>query len=325
MVKSSLRSIVTSRWSRLVISAALLALLLYETNVEEIRAAIARAQLSWILLAYGAVMASQFVSAYRWGLLARAVGFAASFGRICIYYLSAMYLNLFGPGTVAGDVGRVLFLAGGRRRGLALSTVFADRTIGFVALVWIAAAGVLLLPGDPLLQPLRWPAALIVPVTIAGWLWGPRFLARLLPPTSRWRRLVEHDMAPYWHDHTLLAISLAWAAGAHLCQIIGQMFIARALGLELPWTFFFLVVPLVNIAGAAPLSLQGVGLREASYLYYLAKIGVPRESALAVGLLTSIVIIASGVSGLPAFLMLRQSGTDQERKVEGGKRKDQIG
>jgi uncharacterized membrane protein YbhN (UPF0104 family) len=316
MVKTSLRAIVTSRWSRLVISAALLALLFYETNVEEMRAALAHARLDWIVLAYVAVMASQFVSAYRWGLLARAVGFAASFGRICIYYLSAMYLNLFGPGTVAGDVGRVLFLAGGRRRGLALSTVFADRVIGLVALVWIAAIGVLVLPGDPVLRPLRWPAAMIVPITIAGWLRGPRFLARLLPPTSRWRRLVEHDMAPYWHDHTLLAISLGWAAFAHLCQIVGQMFIARALGLELPWTFFFLIVPLVNIAGAAPVSLQGIGLREASYLYYLGRIGVPREAALAVGLLTSIVIVASGVSGLPAFLMLRQSGADAERKAE---------
>jgi uncharacterized membrane protein YbhN (UPF0104 family) len=64
--------------------------------------------------------------------------------------------------------------------------------------------------------------------------------------------------------------------------------------------------PLLNIAGTLPFSLQGVGVREAGYWYYLSHIGVPREAALAVGLLTSIVVLLSGLSGLPAFLMLRQ-------------------
>jgi glycosyltransferase 2 family protein len=310
-----LRTVVASRWFKLALSAALLTLLLLKTDLREMRNALAAARLGWLGLALAVLIGSQIVSAYRWALLAWAVGFAEPFGRICIYYLGGMYLNLFGPGTIAGDLGRTLFLAGGCRRALALTTVVAHRAIGLVALVWIGATAVVLLPDQPLPGPARWLAALAVPATIAGWLWGPRLVARLLPRTNNWRVLVERDLAPYWHDHRLLALSLGWAALAQLTQLGAQVLITQALGLHLPWSFFLVVVPVVGALGALPFSLQGVGVREAGYWYYLAQIGVPRETALSIGLLTSAVVLASGLSGLPAFLMLRRRPAPQSEEA----------
>ena len=318
-----------SRWFKLLLSAALLALLFYETNLAAMGAALAGAHVGWLLLALAALIASQILSAYRWALLAWPLGFAEPFVRLCTYYFSGMYLNLFGPGTVAGDVGRTLFLAGGRRRALALTTVMAHRAIGFVALVWIGATAVVLLPDQPLPGPFRWLAALAVPLTIAGWLWGPRLVARLLPRTNNWRVLVERDLAPYWHDRRLLAISLGCALVVQLMQLGGQMLVTRALGLHLPWAFFLVVVPLVGALGTLPFSLQGVGVREAGYWYYLSRIGVPQEAALAVGLLSSAVVLASGLSGLPAFLLMRRrqapAAGAETSEPEGGRRKAESG
>lgn len=313
-----LRAVVASRWFKLLLSAALLAVLLYEIDLQQMRAALAAADVGWLMLAWTSLVASQVVSAYRWALLARALGFSEPFGRFCLYYFSGMYLNLFGPGTVAGDVGRVLFLARGRRRALALTTVVADRATGFVALIWIAATAVVLLPDEPFLGPLRWLAGLTFPVTMAGWLWGPRLAARLLPPANRWRVLVERDLAPYWHDRGLLVRALVWAMAMHAMQIISQLLVARALGLQLPWAFFLIVVPLVNIAGTLPFSMQGVGVREAGYWSYLTRIGVQRETALAVGLLSSVVVFATGLSGLPAFLLLQRRQQAAARGLEQG-------
>jgi len=303
---SRLRTVLASRWFKLLLSVLLLAVLLFETDRSEMRAAIAEANLAWLALAFATLVFSQVVSAYRWTLLARAVGFTQPFSRVCSIYFSGMYLNLFGPGTVAGDVGRVILLAGGQRRKLAFTTVIAHRAIGFVALVWITAIAVVLLPEQPLPEALRWTGALAMPATIAGWVWGPRLIARLLPRTNNWRVLVERDLAPYWHDRALLVIAMLWAAAAQLLQIVAQVFVAYALNLHLPTSFFLVVVPLVTVAGTLPFSLQGVGVREAGYWYYLSSIGVQREAALAVGLLTSAVVLLTGLTGLPAFLMLRQ-------------------
>ncbi len=301
-----LRRVVASRWFKLALSLGLLLLLLRKADVHAMRDALAAAAPGWVALALAALVGSQVMSAYRWALLAWAVGFTDPFARICTYYFSGMYLNLFGPGTVAGDVGRVFFLAGGERRALALTTVVAHRAIGFVALVWITAVAIVVLPDQPLPSPARWLAALAVPGICGGWLWGPRLVARLLPRTNNWRVLVERDLAPYWYDYRLLAISLGWATATQLVQLGAQALVARSLGLNLPASFFFVVVPIIGAIGTLPLSLQGIGVREAGYWYYLARIGVSREAALAVGLLTSMVVIGTGLTGFPAFLLLRQ-------------------
>lgn len=303
---TGLRAALGSRWFKLALSAALLGVLFHETDLHEMRAALTVADPRWVGLALLGVTLSQMVSGYRWYLLARAVGFSESFGLVCRYYFSGMYLNLFGPGTVTGDVGRTLYLAGGRRRALALTTVIAHRAIGFVALVWITSAAIVLLRDQPLPAAARWLAVLAVPATLGGWLWGPRLAARLLPQDNNWRRLIERDLAAYWHNPRLLAISLALAAMVHGIQLACQMALARALALDVPWSFFLVVVPLVNAAGMVPVSLQGVGVRETGFWYYLSQVGVPRESAIALGLLTSAIVLLSALSGLPFFLLMQR-------------------
>ena len=127
--------------------------------------------------------------------------------------------------------------------------------------------------------------------------------------------MIERDLAPYWHDRRLLAMTLGWAMVVHGMQIIAQKCLACALGLDIPWTFFLVIVPLISMAATLPFSLQGIGLREASYWYYLSQLGVPREEALALGLLASAMALALGLTGLPAFLMLRRSKAPSDPKA----------
>lgn len=302
--RARLRAVFASRAVRLALSAALLAGLLFVTDAGEMRAAVAAADPRWLLLALGLYVASQVVNAARWWLLTRAVGFDASFGRVVAYFFSGMYLNLFTPGTVGGDVGRSLFLAGGQRRALALTTVVAHRATGFVALVWVAAAGIVGAHSLPIPFGVRLAAALAVPATLAAWLLGPRLAARLLPPHNRWRRLIERELAPYWNDRGLLAAALSTGAVAHGLQIAAQFAVSRALGLTLPWTFFWVIVPLLNAAGTLPFTFNGIGLREAGYWYALSGTSIGEAQAIGIGLLTSAVVLATGLCGLPFLLVL---------------------
>ena len=300
-----LRAALRSRTFKLALSAALLAALLLATDLHDMRAAVAAADPAWLGLALLLYLGSQLVSASRWWLLTRAVGFDAPLGRVIAYYFSGIYMNLFTPGTVSGDVGRALFLAEGSRRALALTTVVAHRATGFVALVWVAAVGIVAVRSLPIPTPIRALAALAVPFTLAAWLLGPRLAARLLPAGNRWRRLVERELAPYWRDRSLLAASLAGAAITHLLQISGQLAVSRALGLTVPWTFFWVVAPLLNAGSTLPFTFNGIGLREAGYWYALSGSSVGDAPAIGIGLLTSAVVLATGLCGLPFFLLVR--------------------
>ncbi len=301
---SRLRTWASSFWVKLGLSAGLLALLVCQTNLLELGRAVAAAGRGWLLVALVTYTASQALSAVRWALLARPLGFAEPLSRFCTYYFSGMFLNLFAPGTVAGDIGRGLFLAGGQRRTAALATVLAHRGIGFVALVWVGAAAILLRPDFPLPRAIRWAAWLIPPGTVIAWLWGPLIAVRLLAPGNRWRKFVERDLDPYWKDHRLIALSFTLAALVHIAQIWSQVFIARALALSSQWALFFVFVPIINVAGMVPLSFSGIGVREAGYWYFLSLLGIEREAAIALGLLSSAVVLAAGLCVGPAFFFL---------------------
>jgi uncharacterized membrane protein YbhN (UPF0104 family) len=89
----------------------------------------------------------------------------------------------------------------------------------------------------------------------------------------------------------------------HLLQIASQVLLAWALGIKAPLSYFLIFVPLVNIAGMAPVSFSGIGVREYGYVYFLGKLGIERHTAVALGLLASAVVLASGIAGGLVYLL----------------------
>lgn len=300
---SKLQSLTGSRYFKLALSVALLALLFSRTDLSELRVALFASQPGWVLVAFVGYLISQVISAYRWNLLARPLGFTEPFGRYFHYYFVGMYWNLFAPSTVAGDIGRSILLARGRRRALAFTSVVADRGIGLVALVWVGALAILLVPSYPLPHVVRVGAWLAPAVTIAAWMWGPRLAVRFLRKENRWRHFVEHELVPYWHDRSVLLAGMLVSFVFHTVQVLTQVALARALGLHVPWYFFFVFVPIVNMAGMAPISFSGIGVREGGYWYFLSVLGVDRETSIALGLLASAVVLANGLTGGVIFLL----------------------
>lgn len=299
-----LKTLASSLWVKLGLSVALLAMLFHETDVGELASAFSRTDANWMFVAFFGYVISQVISALRWCLLARPLGFAESFGRFLTCYFSGMYLNLFAPSTVAGDIGRALFLARGKRRALAFTSVLADRGLGFVALVWVGVAAIIVFRDYPLPAVLYWSAVLIAPATVLAWVWGPRLALPLLPAGSRRRAFVERDLKPYRENPRVLVMSLLIAVLFHTVQIATQIAIGLALGLHVPWSYFFIFVPIVNLAGMLPVTFSGIGIREAGYVYFLSLIGIGREAAIALGLLSSAVVLISGLTGGPVFLLL---------------------
>ncbi len=299
----SLKGIIGSVWFKAALSVVLLAVLLHGTDVSELRGAVAHATAGWVLIAFLGYLGSQLISVVRWQMLARPLGFDASFGRYFVCYFSGMYLNLFAPSTVAGDIGRALFLAGDKRKTLAFTTVIADRGLGFVALTWVGAISILAQPYYPVPALLYYAAWVVPPGTLAAWLFLPQLAVRVLPPANKWRILVERDLAPYWRDWQLLLRTSLVAISFHLVQIATQVVLAWSLQLQVPTSFFLVFVPVVNILGMLPISLSGIGIREAGYVLALATVGIDRESAIALGLLSSAVVLASGVAAGVVFLL----------------------
>ena len=298
----------SSRWFKAGISLGLFACLLGATDLRVFTRQILAARSEFVLLAFIGYLASQALSAYKWRLLAVPLGFDQPLRAFTLYYLAGMYLNLFAPSTVVGDLGRGVLLAGnGGGIGPALQSVLADRVSGLVMLLWVSAAGFMLFGPTVLPAALCYGTIAAAFLSVAGWWVLPRVIGRLLSPWHKLRWLVEQSLLPYQTKVGLLGRACGLAFVCHLCQLGLQVLLAHALGLAVPVWYLLLFIPLVHILSALPLSLGGVGVREGGYVVFLALIGIGRDEALAFGLLWSALVLGSGLVGGLVLLLLPEA------------------
>ena len=307
---------------KLVVSAGLLTYLLSRIHIERFWGTFASADFSYIAVALVVYLATQMISALRWAVLARPMGLATPFKDIVGYYLIGMFFNLFAPGTVGGDVSRVYYLARdgdqGVPHGWARSTlpaavsVFMDRAVGMVVLVWLGAIGLALSPGYDVPQMVRYVTfALALGFIVAG-LCVP-LLRRVLPddghPLVVKIRLALRSYRARWQ---VIPQAMVLSLVIHLIQAWMHLILGRAIQIDIPFSYCLILYPLVGTFAAIPISLNGIGLREGGYLVLLGVIGVNSTQGVAFGLLLfSVVVLDSLIGGL-VFLLKKGSRPSAE-------------
>jgi uncharacterized membrane protein YbhN (UPF0104 family) len=286
---------------RLAGSAAILTYILLDVDRADIVHAVSSVRPAGLVLAFGLYLVGQTLSALKWCLIGRSVGFDRPFLAYFRFYFVGMFFNLFGPSTIGGDVVRGLYLGEGRRPGLALNSVVFDRVSGLAVLMAMGAAALLLFPGYGFPWPLT---AFLVGgglTLFATWLTCP-LLVRLLPAGNRIRRHVEKDLAPFWGDAPLLARVAAVSLVFHLTQVVVQYVLARALGVAVPFSYCLIYHPVISVMAALPVSVAGFGVREGGYLYFLTRMNIDDSVAVTIGLLWFTVTFVAGLLGGVLFL-----------------------
>jgi glycosyltransferase 2 family protein len=198
---------------------------------------------------------------------------------------------------------------------LAATVVLVDRGIGLLALVFIAAAGASLTPpSSPVAGPfgpgLLWlmlagGVAVAAPVLLM-----PHRVGRLLAPLKalhqewvelRIGRLVA-GLARF--SETPAAMALGFVGGVVVQAILVGFYaaIAQALAVPIPLAHLAVMIPLSFIVQMAPVSVNGLGVREATFSYYFAQLGLPLESALALSFLGAVLVMVFSLSGAAAYL-----------------------
>jgi uncharacterized membrane protein YbhN (UPF0104 family) len=216
-----------------------------------------------------------------------------------------MFFNLFGPSTLGGDVVRSLYLgAPTSKRALALNTVIFDRLSGLTMLVLVAIVAFAAFGTFGLPMPLVWLTVAAGASLIGGWWIVPEVVRRVLPKNNRFRKLVDVDLRPFWNDVPLLLTTSVVSLVFHVVQIGAAFLVGQAVGLEVPWRYYFIFHPLVSIFSALPISLAGLGIREVGYVWFLSTgAHVSEDHAAAFAVLWFAVLLASSLAGGLVFLV----------------------
>jgi len=104
-------------------------------------------------------------------------------------------------------------------------------------------------------------------------------------------------------------------AGALGISLINQFLViavswimALGLRLEVSFLYFLVFIPVITLISMIPISLNGMGLREYAFVSLFTAIGVSREGSIALGLLSSAILVVSAIPGGVLYLLFKQRG-----------------
>jgi glycosyltransferase 2 family protein len=297
------------------VSVALLAVLFSRVDGARLLAAARQASAPWLIGALALYAVMVLASAWRWGVLLTAQDIRLPFRTLTSSFLVATFFNNFLPSNIGGDVVRVADTApAAGSRTLATTVVLLDRGLGLLGLVLIAAigatAGSPLADGGPVAAVVLWGSLCAAAVVIAPALFRPHAFARILSPLRA--------LHPTWVDVRIGRLTNALSRfgqapgalaacffGAVIVQAVLVGFylaIAHSMRIPIGFTELAVIVPISFIVQMVPLSMNGFGIREATFGFYFNRLGLPLESALLISFMGAALIMVFSLSGAVAYL-----------------------
>lgn len=301
---------------KIAVSATLLTLLLRRADLGRVVAGLRGANPAWIGAALGLYVMSIGVSAWRWQRLLEALQVRLRLSKLFESFLVATFFNNFLPSNVGGDVIRIADTAKPAGSKTAATTVvLLDRGIGLLGLFLIAAVGATVsrwsaADAGPVGATTLWAGLIVGTVISIPVLLAPRIVHVLAGPVRRFH--------PEWIDERLDRLTtaltrfreapgtmLATFAGAVVVQGIMVLFyyaLALSLGIPIDLPHLALLVPVSFVVQMLPISINGLGVREAFFGLYFGRLGLPLHSALLLSLGGAAAVMVVSVAGAAAYV-----------------------
>jgi hypothetical protein len=254
------------------------------------------------------LLVSVLLQVWRWQALLRDRGVIVPTGALTRLILGAQSLNLVLPGSVGGDAYRAYAV---RRQAAGLlpaaGVVLFERYAGFLATVLVALPAVVV--GGYLSEA---PLAAVALIALFAALTLPLVLAsnrRMLQPVERGLRrvaprriaavlgsLVTRLQAALPSAPAILVV-ITLSAAMKLCVALIIRLLAAGLGLDLGWADVLVFLPLHVAVSALPVTLNGLGVREANMVVFFVQLGLTGEQAASLAFLHLVWLYATGLPG----------------------------
>ncbi len=290
---------------------------------------IAQSDGSILFFAVFLAISGEVITAWKWRRLVSHIGGNLPLLHAVRAAFIGMFYNNFFPGAVGGDIVRVLLIAreaGGKAR--ATASAFMQRNTGLAGLFIIGVVSAFLWP-----RQLEWPGdykfsarnmwltdcrlwllgalagygavnLIIFSQVVYGRAWKLIKFEETHPNRSRLHGAFRMALQKVQRFHTelhgyrfWLPLPLVISAVTQLIDVYLVYNLGMALGLAIPFSILLVTVPMVSLANLAPVTINGIGLRETMYVALLYSAGVSASEAVALSLLHFSVITVLAVAG----------------------------
>ena len=241
-----------------------------------------------------------------WFLLDRCVPFPVALRA----HFAGLAANLCLPGVAGGDVVRASLVHRLMGDGARLAAgSLTDRLLDMLALVLLSVAGLMLLQGKVGTTYLAFK--LLVPFAVAlgcTFYIAPALISWIYTraPSLPARNLMTRIGAAFGalgQRPLRLCLVTSMSALIQAGFILLAVQLAKDVGLNLPLAAWFFAWPLAKIVAVLPVSLGGLGVREASLAVLLTGFGAAAADVVATSLIWQAVLLCAGLIGAVAWMI----------------------
>ncbi len=303
---------------RATVSVVIIGLLLKFGDLGRITDVLAGIHPFFLLLGVMGIIADRLLMAYRWWILSEASGFAIPYWHLLRVYVVSGFLGTFLPSSVGADLLSMVGLS--RYTGsktTSASLVLVDRVAGLFSLFLVAAlaaASAVFYPIIPVQA--RWILVVAIFFGVGCLAIGISFhpaihrIAEIIASYLPWKAgkpLQEvYDAYRQFGRRPMMLLGIVGIAmGNHIISQGVAYLLSRSLGLEVPFLFYLIAMPLVTILLMLPISLGGLGVQEGALAFLLGLAGVPVAKGVGLALL---IRLAWTVMTLPGGVLYAVGG-----------------
>ncbi len=315
----------TSYWRyalNVVISLCILVFLFTRVPFEQIIEIVRQSRSDLFFLAFLAGVLSLLVSAWRWQILLRVLDYQYDLKMLAKLSFMAFFYNNFLPGGVAGEVARVAMLPEDKNSKIDRQThlmritasVVTDRVVGMIGIMLLAFMGFLfsrhLLTNSKIMFLFGLLTFGILSVFAVLFsrriqLWVKTIFAyplRILSPVQTIFRDVTESLFVYRDNYNVFMKVIPLSIFANFWVVVYFFLLARSIYIPIGFFRLLVFVPFIEFISTIPVSLSGVGIREAMTILLFSSEGFTAAQAIAVSLLTFLVLLMLGAVGGILFL-----------------------
>jgi uncharacterized membrane protein YbhN (UPF0104 family) len=301
-------------WLKATISALVLAILLLVLPWAELQSSFSRISITvWAAVLAGFLL-GHLVGAFKWWTMLTTMGvkFSVLDGVRC--YAAGLAANLCLPGIVGGDVVRASLATrqAGRLEAVVLGSL-ADRGIDVAALAAVMGVGALFAGSQASNEVVQVGLWLLVAGLVCG---AIAVLLLFLMPQLSW---LGGFRRPFMRARVALRRLLRRPATAVACFVLALSiqsgfvllngWIGHSIGVDVSLAAWFVAWPLAKLAGLLPISLGGLGVRDATLGAILVVFGAGAAEGVVTSLVWQTVLICGGLLAGALFWGLSPAGS----------------
>ncbi len=299
------------------ISLLLITILVFRIEWQDVWGHLREINIWLIVVCIGLQILVYLIGTRRWALLLALHRLGHRFKDLAVMYLIGALFNNLLPSSSGGDLLRAYFVYK-QKHGIAIavSPIFTERVIGLVTLIGLAAIAVSIVQtSHPVAETFKTLLPVLFAISVLCLvLIGHRKTYRPVHRFfQRWRRVKAVDAIlhiaeanhRYLNEPRVLIRLVALSLILQGIEIVLFYLLGYGVGADLEIGHYMVVVPLLFVAAALPITIGGLGVREAAAITLFGLHGMAEEHAATVMVLFLVVLLVTSLPGLYFFLRMK--------------------